>query len=575
MIPAATNDPSNKNKGMALIVDNESSDRDHLKSLLNEHGYTVIEAQNANDAVQLCTAPPPDILFLDASMSGDKAVHALRQTDELSPPLPVIFLIDDTTDDETLSRCNDVGGNDFLSRPYMRGILQAKLKIAEHLQALQQKNDHLTRQITKDDEMAENVFNAVVMAHNVAADKIRLLRKPAELFSGDIFLSDYGPKQNINILMGDFTGHGLAAGVGVLPTAEVLRAMTHKGFNPTQILAEINKKLHTLLPTSMFLAAQFVSIQYDLNIITVCNCGMPDMLLLDGTTQKIKARIESQCLPLGIEPDIDFHKAIKYIAINPGDRLLMISDGLPEARDIKGEFFGLPRIEAAINTTKESLSPFDHIVSALEQFCTDAPQDDDISLVEIPLVQEIFFDENTQPTGRIQGKETFDDGRVEFSLTLKGRHLREADPVPMIINQLQEIDGLSRHKRHLFTILTELYVNALDHGILKLNSSLKHFPEGFTRYFTEREQRLAQISEGFISIHITSHASQDGGKLHITIKDSGEGFPLEGDGKQPWSDVNAGKFLSGRGIDLVEKLCEKVIFHPPGNTVEAHYHWNS
>ena len=66
--------------------------------------------------------------------------------------------------------------------------------------------------------------------------------------------------------------------------------MTAKGFPPQQILQAINNKLHNLLPTGMFLAAQFVKVSAGLDHLSVFNCGMPDIFLLDG-----KTRADGEC----------------------------------------------------------------------------------------------------------------------------------------------------------------------------------------------------------------------------------------------------------------------------------------
>ena len=577
MEPCLLPDTPIESKGVALVVDDELSNRVILKSLLKRNGYEVIEAHNGADAVQLCQDAHPDMVFMDILMpvmDGYEAVSRIRQID-FPYFLPIIFLTA-VTNDDALSKCIEVGGDDFLTKPFSQAILKSKIHAMERIKALYQKTSSLSGQLMKDQEMAEGVFSGAVLANNVAEDKIHRLLKPAELFSGDVFLSAYAPSQDLNVMLGDFTGHGLAAAIGALPTSEVFRAMTNKGFNPAQILGGINKKLHSLLPTGMFLAVQFVSISHNLDYITVCNCGMPDMLLLDGQTGKIKTHIKSSCLPLGIDQSIDFHEAFKHINIEPGDRLLMVSDGVSEARNPHNEYFGQHRIEAAIRDANDNNSAFSNIVTSLEQFCEDAPQDDDISLAEIPFTEDILPDWNalTEPA-RMLGEETIDDDKVEFSLTLNGRRLRDADPVPLVINQLQETEGLSRHRRHLFTILTELYVNALDHGVLKLSSDLKNSPEGFTRYFTEREQRLSLVTEGFVSIHIASYASKNHGKLHITVRDSGSGFSIQEDCAQGKNKCCNTQLLSGRGIKLVRELCEKVIYHPPGNMVEAHYYWNN
>ncbi|MCG8429341.1 MAG: SpoIIE family protein phosphatase [Chromatiales bacterium] len=560
-------------KGLALVVDDELSNRIILKSLLKKSGYDVIQAENGADAVQICREVQPDIVFMDVMMpvmDGYEAVEQIRKID-LPYFLPIIFLTA-ITDEDALSKCIESGGDDFLTKPFSHAILKAKMVSMERIKALHSKTSSLTGQLLKDQETAESVFSRAVLAKNVAENKYRKLLQPAELFSGDVLLTAYAPSQDLNVLLGDFTGHGLAAAIGALPTSEVFRAMTQKGFNTNQILSGINRKLFNLLPTGMFFAVQFISISSNLDYITVANCGMPDILLLDGQTGAIKQRISSNNLPLGITEDINFETIVTRVNINPGDGILLVSDGVSEARNSDSEYFGQKRIEQAIIERGNHPTAFDSIVEALKSFCRDAPQDDDISLAEIPCTKEILPNWNTisAPSKQFTPALSVNDP-IEFNLKLIGKRLRDSDPVPMIINQIQDMEGLNRHRRRLFTILTELYVNALDHGVLQLSSELKNSPEGFTKYFQVREQRLSSLTDEFVSINICSQSSKGQGVIKITLLDSGAGFDLNDYRKRAHSESSP--LFSGRGIQLVEELCESVIYHSPGNCVEATYHW--
>ena len=133
---------------------------------------------------------------------------------------------------------------------------------------------------------------------------------------------------------------------------------------------------------------------------------------------------------------------------------------------------------------------------------------------------------------------------IEFQLILYGSQLRQADPVPILINYIQETAGLHEHRRPLFTILTELYINALDHGVLQLDSLLKQGEDGFTNYFQQREQRLEALTEGQIRIGLRIHQNNNSGYIVITVEDSGHGFEF----KTLSQHVTNETLYSGRGI---------------------------
>lgn len=566
-------------KRLALIVEDEDTNRLILKSLLKKQGYDVVEATNGAEAVAAFAEHEPDIIFMDVMMPVMDGYEATRRIKQAAGDhfVPIIFLTA-MSDEKALALCVEVGGDDFLAKPFSFTVLSAKVKAMERIRALHQATRMLYSRMQRDEEIAEQVFSGAVVAGNVALDQIRSLLKPASVFSGDLLLTAFAPSHDLHVLLGDFTGHGLAAALGALPTSEVFRSMTAKGFSPQQILYAINNKLHDLLPTGMFLAAQFVKVDYHLDHIMIISCGMPDCFVIDGTQRTIKQTISSRSLPLGIAPDINFKEEIHYIPIETGDRVILATDGVTEARNPHGDYFGRDRLIESITACRDCDYLIDNLARNLEDFCLGATQDDDISAVEVPLIPSLLPGwEKMRPAPHaidtppesllMQGH----DDCVEFHLTLHGSQLRHADPVPILINYIQETAGLHEYRRPLFTILTELYVNALDHGILRLDSSIKQGEDGFTRYFQQREQRLRALSQGQIRIGLRIHTLADGGYMVIQIEDSGRGFDfMELENQEPDDSI-----FSGRGIMLVKSLCKHLHYTKPGNKAEAVYVWRN
>ncbi|MCU7811104.1 MAG: fused response regulator/phosphatase, partial [Candidatus Thiodiazotropha sp. (ex Notomyrtea botanica)] len=324
-------------KRLALIVEDEETNRLILKSLVKKQGYDVVEAKNGVEAVRCFHEHEPDLVFMDVmmpEMDGYEATTKIKQAagDHF---VPIIFLTA-MSDEKALARCVEVGGDDFLAKPFSFTLLSAKVKAMERIRSLHQATRMLYSRMQRDEEIAEQVFSGAVVAGNVALDQIRSLLKPASVFSGDLLLTAFAPSHDLHILLGDFTGHGLAAALGALPTSEVFRSMTAKGFAPQQILFAINNKLNDLLPTGMFLATQFVKVDYHLDHIMMINCGMPDCFVIDHKKRQIKQTVGSQSLPLGIAADINFKNDIHYIPIEEGNRVILATDGVTEARNADG-----------------------------------------------------------------------------------------------------------------------------------------------------------------------------------------------------------------------------------------------
>lgn len=562
---------TNPGLGKALIVDDEKTNRLILKSLLVKQGYETIEAVNGQQAIDLFHQENPSIIFMDVMMPVLDGYEATRQIKAASANhfVPIIFLTA-MSDEEALAQCIEAGGDDFLVKPYDKLILQSKIRSMQRIAVLNREVQGMYSMIHREQEIAESVFVNAIQSSNIENPHIRQVVRPAGIFSGDMVLSAYSPSRDLFFLTGDFTGHGLLAALGAMPVSEVFRAMTTKGFSPEEILAGINKKLKAMLPVGMFFGAQLVVVNHDLEHVRVFNAGMPDVIIVDGETQKIKHRLTSTGLPLGVAAGIDPKEILQYAPISYNDKILMHSDGLTEARNSADEEFGSRRLFEAIEQAPRDRI-FDQVFRDLDRFCGNfTTQADDVTLVEITCVHdvlpEIEVHDFIKPSTHMIG----DRGEWKLTMRFNGSRLRETNPVPILVNYLMEMEELEDERQSLFTVMTELYVNALDHGVLGLDSSLKADPAGFESYFQTRESRLANLDSGYVIFNLSVEQESTRRSVLLRIEDSGGGFDY-----QNHNPSEADTALAGRGILLIQDLCESLEYHGKGNIAIARFSWNT
>ena len=556
----------------ALIVEQDLANRQQLGSLLRAQGYQTIEAGDGQQAVELFQQQSPCIIFMGIHLPIMDGHQATRRIKLLAGEsfIPVIFLASDSDSDQ-LQACIDAGGDDFLLKPYDRFQLQSKVHSMQRITLLNRKVKGMYSLIHREQEIAEQVFNNAVQKNNIQSDFIKSIIRPASTFSGDMILSEISPSRNIHFLLGDFTGHGLSAALGALPVSEVFRAMTSKGFSPEEILRGINKKLRQFLPVGMFLCVQFIVISHDLKKVTVFNAGMPALLIVDALSNRIKQRVSSNCLPLGIIDELDSKHVAQSYALNEGDKLILYSDGLIEAESETAELFSSARLENTIQQAPSS-QLFEYILLELERFCSAQTYADDVSLIQISCMPGLMPMTATVDSDSARTHSFDSKGDWEYVLNLKNSRLRETNPVPIIINQLMEMEGIESERQPLFTVLTELYVNALDHGVLSLESSMKSDSDGFARYFQQREERLSTLTQGHIVFHLAINHFEDFRSIKIRIEDSGEGFDYLNPAIRDTPDPAR---FSGRGILIINQLCDSLTHYSKGNITEAIYSWKS
>lgn len=156
----------------------------------------------------------------------------------------------------------------------------------------------------------------------------------------------------------------------------------------------------------------------------------------------------------------------------------------------------------------------------------------------------------------------------QLELVLTASELREADIAPLLMRAVNGIEhGLGEElSGKLFLILSELFNNALEHGLLGLDSSLKDDAvSGMDAYFEERARRLARLEEGEIRMRLEKVLTGDGACLKILVADSGQGFDYS---RLHDDALEAGMRRHGRGIALVAGMSGQLSYSGRGN--EAH-----
>jgi two-component system, HptB-dependent secretion and biofilm response regulator len=556
-----------------LVADDTDADRLILETIVRKEGHQVFSAKNGLEAVAIFKQENPDIVLMDALMPELDGFDAARQIKDLAGDelVPIIFLTS-LQDTESLVHCLDAGGDDFLSKPYNRVILKAKIKSFNRMRGLHStmisQRDQLAQhhqRLLQEQTVAKQVFDNVAHSGCLNASNVRFFLSSLAVFNGDVVVAAIRPNGNMMVLLGDFTGHGLPAAIGAMPLASTFYGMVHKGFSMSDVLREINKKLKTILPIGLFCCATMLDINFRRKRIKVWNGGLPACFIYRKHDLSVTP-INSTHLPLGVLAEKSFKDDAEYFDLDVGDRIFLWSDGIHEARNAQGDMFGEERLLQVFEENEDPISVFDEVLLSVKNFIGSGEQDDDLSMIEIRMEQP----ENLSHPSYVFKPEK-EIGRIEWELRfeVKPTSFKDFDPLPFLLNVLTEEPDLRGFSGSLYTILAELYSNALEHGVLGLSGNMKKSPEGFSEYYTLREKLLKEITTGFVQIYFTYSADLDGGTLTLRVKDSGKGFDynsLQG------RELSVSGY-SGRGISLVEKLCKTVRYFGEGNEVEVVFEW--
>lgn len=555
-----------------LIADDSDSDRLLLQRIVQNQGHRTIVAKHGLEAIEAFKFTPPDIVLLDALMPVMDGFDTARyiKAHMGTSFIPIIFLTS-LNDAESLARCLEAGGDDFLTKPYQSVVLRAKINaftrmMDMHNTLLSQKEQisENNQRLLREQEVAKQTFDKIAHEGMLHASNIQFSLSPMAVFNGDVLLAGLRPNGHLCLFLGDFTGHGLAAAVGAMPLSETFYSMIAKGFNIKDITAELNKKLKDILPVGVFCCAIAVDMDFYNGTIEVFNAGMPDCCIYRSRTGQV-TRIASDHLPLGILPTGNFKAKTHLELMEVNDTFYMWSDGIIEAENEHGEMFGEDSVYQVFEHRVDKASYFNPLLSAVGKFIGGAAFSDDVSLVEVRMLSQGDFDAANGKKLPLAPLAAMD---WCFTYEIRRKSLRDADPMPVLQKILLEVPSLRYKIAAIFTVITELYANALEHGLLQLSSEIKQEPDGFVKFYRLKEQRLANIQEGFIRFDLDYYSDGQKGRLLVRITDSGQGFDHKTYQVDAVPDENT---YRGRGLMITHGLCDILRFQGSGNIVEVEF----
>jgi len=560
-----------------LVAEDNKPDRMILCALLQKLGHEVFEVSDGTAAVDQFHEVDPDIVLLDAMMPELDGLSAARQIKSMAGErlVPVIFLTA-LTDPKELARCLEAGGDDFLIKPFNRVILDAKLNaldrmrrlhqaLAEQVDQVRQKNE----QMLAEQKTARRVFDNIAHTGSLDAPNIRYHASPMSVFNGDVLFAATRPGGGSLVFLGDFTGHGLPAAIGAMPVAEIFYGMVGQGFGAAAILREINAKLRRILPVGMFCCGAMLETDSRQGLVRAWNGGLPDAWLLRGSGERVA--IPSRNLPLGVQSAENFSTSMVVFQVTPGDHVLLMTDGFPESANEQGELLGESGVRQVLAGLRSPADAFDALMHRVREFTGQPEAADDLTLccVAIPELEQA-----RPSTRKPSDAEPIGPADWQCVYEIRERTLSEFNPLPLLLHICMEVPGLRSRSGEVYTLLSELYNNALEHGVLALSSDWKNSPRGFALYYEERQRRLSDTDGHFIRFSLSHESRDPGGRLRVICEDSGAGFDFaEHSARASKTRSIPGSSYAGRGLELLRRMATHFHVHGEGNRVEIVYDW--
>jgi len=374
-------------KNILLLVDDDPENIEIVNSILGDK-YEIRVAKNGVKALELANMEPtPGLILLDVimpHMDGYEACKHLKE-DAKTRDIPIIFLTGKTdVVDET--RGFEVGAVDYIHKPFSPPIVTARVRT--HLM-LRDAHETVARQLAtmnSELEMARQVQLSILPREIPDLPGLEIVTRylPMSSVAGDFYDFLVMDDKHLGILIADVSGHGLPSALIASMLQSALAWQSPHASDPGQVLSGLNRSINGKFDRH-FVTAAYLFVDMEQGTVKYAGAAHPPLLFWHAKPGRATEYVENG-LMLG--PFADSSYASVTISPQRGDRIVLFTDGIVEAKNSSGSEFGLDRLKQILES-KHDL-PLGRLTDALlygpsswSQHAIGSSQSDDITLLAI------------------------------------------------------------------------------------------------------------------------------------------------------------------------------------------------
>ena len=350
-----------------LIVDDSRAQRRILAVQLARWGYRVAEADSGELALAMCKAERFDIVLSDWMMPGMTGLD-LCQAFRALPREGYGYFILLTSKSEKAEIADGLqnGADDFLAKPVNSDELRARLRAGERIVTMQQelveKNrlvgstlDQLQKlydSLDRDLIEAKKLQQSLIRDRNIdfGGGRAALMMQPSGHVGGDLVGSFVIDERRIAVFSVDVSGHGVASAMmtarlagllsGGSPDQNIALRVTAKGardaYPPEEVAFRLNRLMIEDVQVEQYFTMAYAEIDLVGGQVRLVQAGHPHPVLMQRGGGLVA--LGDGGLPIGLIPGARY-EAVEAV-LQPGDRLFLMSDGVTECPDPKGQELG-------------------------------------------------------------------------------------------------------------------------------------------------------------------------------------------------------------------------------------------
>ncbi|MFN0088357.1 MAG: PP2C family protein-serine/threonine phosphatase [Blastocatellia bacterium] len=377
-----------------LVVDDEPDlellVRQKFRRQIRDKAFEFTFALNGAEALEhLRTDPEIDLIMTDINMPVMDGLTLVSKVADVSPTLKAI-VVSAYGDMENIRAAMNRGAYDFLTKPIdfddLDLTLDKTVKRVRYLKQSQVEHDQLLA-IQQELAVATRIQKAILPCDfppfpNVNGFDLFAEMIPAREVGGDFYDFFLLDPDRLGLAIGDVSDKGVPAAIFMAVTRTLLKSVALTGISPGECLRLVNRLL-TIENTSCMFVTLFYGI---LNIRT----GELQYTNAGHNPPYLTGRPEGVCMldaPPHVVLGIDENAAYETLSIKlaPGDGMLLYTDGITEAFNVRQEMFTERRLKECLERAPRfsSRELTRAVVKEVRQFIGGAPQSDDLTMLAV------------------------------------------------------------------------------------------------------------------------------------------------------------------------------------------------
>lgn len=376
-----------------LVVDDEP-DLEQLVSQrfrkrIRSEELSFLFAGNGEEALLRAAAEPLlDVMFTDINMPVMDGLTLLSRIRE-AHPLVRSVVVSAYGDMQNIRTALNRGAFDFVTKPIDFQDLEITLDKAIGESVLR-KQAALDRDsllgVNRELDLARGMQESLVPRKFPTHSRFEVYGKmiPALQVGGDMFDFFYLDENRLAITIGDVSGKGIAASLFMAVSRTLLRVVGGKDLAPHECLNEVNRFLCHEKATHLYLTCFYAIFDLSTGQLAYSRAAHNSPYLVRANGEGIVELREGGGLPLSLFDFAEYETV--SMQMEPGDCLVMFTDGVTEAMNYSQECYGEERLEpllrqqTAANSVKEIV---EGVVAGAQTFADGAPPSDDITVLGI------------------------------------------------------------------------------------------------------------------------------------------------------------------------------------------------